>query len=43
MQQALADTFKGTEKYPRDSDMAKNITERVIKWIALYNQLISVI
>ena len=42
MQQTLADTFKRKEKYPQDSDMAKNITERVIKLITLDNQLISV-
>ena len=42
-QQTLADTFKSSEKYPPDSDMAKNITEEVIQWIALGNQLISAV
>ena len=42
-QQTLAHTFKRKEKYPGDSDMAKNITEKVIKLIALDNQLISVV
>ena len=39
-QQTLADTFKRKEKYPQDSDMAKNITEKVLKLIIMDNQLI---
>ena len=39
----LANTFKRTEKYPQDSDMAKNITEKVINILALDNQLVSVV
>ena len=42
-QQVVADTFKRTEKYPRDCDVATNITERVIKLITLDNQLISMV
>ena len=34
MQQTLVDAFIRKEKYPGDSDMAKNITEQVIKWIS---------
>ena len=41
--QTLADTLKRKEKYPWDSDMAKGITERVIKLITLDNQLISMV
>ena len=42
-QHTVVDTFKSKEKYPRDSDMATNITETVIKLITLDNQLISVV
>ena len=42
-QQTLRDTFNQKEKYPRDSDMAKIITEKVIKLSALDNHLISVL
>ena len=39
----LADTFKKKEKYPRDSGMAQNITEKVTELITLDNQLISMV
>ena len=34
-QHTLEQTFKRTETFSRDSDMAKKITERVIEFIAL--------
>ena len=37
------DIFRKTEKYPRDSDRATNMMEKVIKCITLDNQLISVV
>ena len=40
-QQTVADTLK--RKYPRDSDIPKNITEKVIEFIVLDNQLISMV
>lgn len=42
-QQTLRDTFKRKEKCPRDSDMAKSITENVTEFIALDNRAFSVV
>ena len=42
-QHTLADTLKRKEKYPWDSNMAKNISENITEFIALDNQLISVV
>ena len=42
-QKTLAEVFKKKEKYPRDSYMAKHITEKIIEFIALDIQPISVV
>jgi len=42
-QHTLEETFKRREKFPRDSDKAKKITERIVEFIALDDQPIAVV